>query len=108
MKKQKNKQVVSYTAEELKTMKDRTDYHYLDTLDDADIDYSDSPETDEAFWADAKFVDNGVKKPISIRVDEEVLDWYKDQGGRYQRLINQVLRQYMQTHRGKKRSIDLA
>ena len=36
------------------------------------------------------------KKAISIRVDEDVLDFFKKQGEGYQRRINAVLRSYMQ------------
>jgi uncharacterized protein (DUF4415 family) len=35
------------------------------------------------------------KQPISIRVDEDVLKWFKAQGPRYQSRINAVLRAYM-------------
>ncbi len=36
------------------------------------------------------------KKAISIRVDEDVLDFFKKAGSGYQRRINAVLRSYMQ------------
>jgi uncharacterized protein (DUF4415 family) len=36
------------------------------------------------------------KKAISIRVDEDVLDYFKQQGAGYQRRINAVLRSYME------------
>ena len=36
------------------------------------------------------------KKAISIRVDEDVLDYFKKEGAGYQRRINAVLRSYMQ------------
>ena len=36
------------------------------------------------------------KKAISIRVDEDVLDYFKRGGEGYQRRINAVLRSYMQ------------
>lgn len=90
---------VRYTEKQLRDMKDQTDYQKLDHMQDGDIDYSDIPETDELFWAKAKVSDPGPKKAISLRVDEDVLKWFKHQGGRYQRLMNQVLRQYMNVHR---------
>ena len=40
--------------------------------------------------------DPGEKKAISIRVDEDVLDFFKQEGDGYQRRINAVLRSYMQ------------
>ena len=44
-------------------------------------------------------IDPGQKKAISIRIDEDVLLWFKNQEGRYQRLISMVLRNYMETHK---------
>ena len=95
-----NKQPRSY---ELKTagkgMQDKTNYKKLDVMTDADIDYSDSPELDDVFLSKGKVIDPGPKKAISLRVDEDVLDWFKHQEGRYQYLINKVLRKYMDAHR---------
>jgi len=39
------------------------------------------------------------KKAVSIRLDEDVLDWFKRHGKGYQTRINAVLRAYVQTHR---------
>lgn len=63
---------------------------------DAEIDYSDVPETDEAFWADAKLVEHPKKVPISIRIDEDVLQWFREYSDKYQSEINRVLRTYVE------------
>lgn len=47
-------------------------------------------------WSDAVVVLPPKKKAISIRVDEDVLDFFKREGEGYQRRINAVLRSYMQ------------
>jgi uncharacterized protein (DUF4415 family) len=47
-------------------------------------------------WSDAVLVIPPKKKAISIRVDEDVLDYFKSQVDGYQRRINAVLRSYMQ------------
>ena len=47
-------------------------------------------------WSDALLMIPARKKAISIRVDEDVLDFFKSQGDGYQRRINAVLRSYMQ------------
>jgi uncharacterized protein (DUF4415 family) len=45
------------------------------------------------------------KKAISIRLDEDVLDYFKKEGAGYQRRMNAVLRSDMQqTRNGKKRA----
>lgn len=56
-------------------------------------------------WSDAVLVIPPRKKAISIRVDEDVLDYFKQEGAGYQRRMNAVLRSYMQQKRhGKKRA----
>ncbi len=47
------------------------------------------------FWDQATIVEPATKQPISLRVDADVLDWFKTQGPRYQSRINAVLRSYM-------------
>jgi uncharacterized protein (DUF4415 family) len=48
--------------------------------------------------------DSPKKIAISIRVDEDVLDYFKQSGARYQKRMNAVLRSYMQQLKGKKRA----
>ena len=40
------------------------------------------------------------KKPIAMRLDADVLDWFQRQGPGYQTRINAALREYMDHHRG--------
>ena len=47
------------------------------------------------FFADAVLVHPAPKQPISLRVDQDVLEWFKAQGARYQSRMNAVLRAYM-------------
>lgn len=47
------------------------------------------------FWASADIVEPVAKQPISLRVDADVLDWFKAQGPRYQSRMNAVLRSFM-------------
>jgi uncharacterized protein (DUF4415 family) len=95
----KKNKIMSYQSSDFKNLKDNTDYERLDNMKDEDIDYSDIPETNEALWANAKVVDYGNKKLISLRIDRDTLAWFKNQGGRYQRLMNDVLKRYMQVHK---------
>lgn len=70
-------------------------------MSDEDIDYSDIPPLDEAFFKNAKLVKRKPRtEQISIRIDTEVLEWFKEQtkGKGYQTLINDVLRTYVQHH----------
>ncbi|HKM47079.1 MAG TPA: BrnA antitoxin family protein [Terriglobales bacterium] len=73
---------------------------------DEDIDTSDIPEVKD--WSDAvvgKFY-RPVKEAVSIRLDADILAWFKGKGCGYQTRINEVLRQFMASRRG--RRIDAA
>lgn len=92
--------IVRYTSKQLKRMKSETDWARIDAMKDEDIDYSDIPETDEQFWATAKLI-QPAKKPVSLRLDQDIINWFKHQKVRYQTLMNQVLRQYMNAQKRK-------
>lgn len=77
----------------------KSDLKRLDAMKDEDIDYSEIPELDEAFFRDARVVTPPGKKQLTIRVDADVLDWMKGQGQGYQSRINAVLRAYYEAHR---------
>lgn len=55
------------------------------------------------FWASAQVVQPVAKQPISLRVDTDVLEWFKAQGPRYQSRINAVLRSFMTQSVGSRR-----
>jgi uncharacterized protein (DUF4415 family) len=72
------------------------EYNTLLQKSDKDIDLSDIPELD--FESSGKPVVgkfyHPIKKPISLRMDADVLEWFK-QHPRYQQLINKACRLYM-------------
>lgn len=74
----------------------QTDWKRVDALTDEDIDTSDIPPLDDAFFTDAELRLPESKKTITIRLDADVLDWFKSQGRGYQTRINAVLRRYME------------
>ena len=80
--------------------KGRTDWARFDRLADEDIAKAVANDPDAApidvDWSDAVLIVPTKKKAISIRVDEDVLDFFKREGEDYQRRINAVLRSYMQ------------
>jgi len=84
----------------------RSDLDRLRKLTDAEIDASiandpDWQEFKDIDWSKAVLVIPPKKKAISIRVDEDVLDYFKKEGAGYQRRMNAVLRSYMQQKRKK-------
>ena len=82
--------------------KSGTDFKRLDAMTDADIDLSDIPEvTPEMF---AKGVLRRGLKPITkqqltLRLDSDVIEWYRGQGSGYQTKMNALLRAYMEEHK---------
>lgn len=73
-------------TEELRNVRDRSD---------SDIDTDDIPEVTD--WSDARrgrFY-RPVKKQITLRLDADVLAWFRAQGNRYQTRINEALREYI-------------
>jgi len=64
---------------------------------DGEIDYSDIPAVAESFWKNAErgHFYRPVKQQITARVDADVLNWLKSQGGGYQTRINAILRREM-------------
>jgi uncharacterized protein (DUF4415 family) len=81
--------------------KSQTDFTRLDKMKDKDIDLSDAPEITPEMFAKA-IVRRGLKPrtktQLTLRVDSDVLEWYKKQGRGYQTKINMLLRAYMQEH----------
>ena len=87
--------------------KGKTDWARLDALTDDEIEASiandpDWQEFKDLDWSKAVLVIPPKKKAISIRVDEDVLDYFKHEGTGYQRRMNAVLRSYMQQKKSKK------
>ncbi|QQO33364.1 BrnA antitoxin family protein [Bradyrhizobium diazoefficiens] len=80
--------------------KGKTDWARVDALTDEDIAEAVANDPDavpiDIDWSDAVLVVPPRKKAISIRVDEDVLDFFKREGEGYQRRMNAVLRSYMQ------------
>ena len=58
------------------------------------IDFSDIPETTSEFWAGAEIRKPVGKTAISIRIDDDILKFFRKQGKGYQSKINAVLRSY--------------
>ncbi len=87
---------MSAKSTKTKSHRSRTDWERLRQMSDRDIDYSDIPKTDEKFWAGARVFVPKAKTHLSVRLDEDVVDWFKRQGPGYQTRMNAVLRSYVQ------------
>jgi uncharacterized protein (DUF4415 family) len=58
---------------------------------------TDAHPTNAAFWKDAKVVLPERKVVVTMRLDADLLNWFRKQRG-YQTRINAILRTYMQAH----------
>ncbi len=78
-----------YTAAQKRELK------ALAAMTDKDIDLSDIPE--QLDWTGAKrgVFYKPIKQQLTLRLDADVVDWFKRQGEGYQTRINAVLRKYV-------------
>jgi len=93
--------VTRVTLEEAKEMESQTDWEALEKKTDEEIREAveSDPDTyflDEDWFEAATFVNPSAEKErISIRLDEDILEFFRSQGHGYQSRINEVLREYM-------------
>jgi uncharacterized protein (DUF4415 family) len=83
--------------------KSRTDWARVDAIKDQKIDFSDSPEISPKMFARA-VVRKGLKpatrkEQLTLRVDSDIVEWFRKQGQGYQTKINALLRAYMEAHK---------
>ena len=83
----------------------KTDWARVDALTDRDIVTAAKTDPDAAPILNKKWFQQAIvltperKVPISLRIDREVVDWFKAHGKRYQSRMNAVLKAYVQAHR---------
>ncbi len=78
----------------MKKQSSGTDLQRIDAMCEADIDTSEIPEMGEDFFKKAAIWKRERKISITLRVDKEVVEWFKSQGKGYQSLMNAVLKAY--------------
>ena len=80
-----------------------TDWERVRNMRDEDIDFSDLPEVTPAMFANAivrkGFKPLPAKQQITLRIDQDVINFFREQGQGYQTKINQLLRAYMDAHK---------
>lgn len=76
-----------------------TDWERLRREEEAGIEPEPDPEEDGFDWSRAKTVMPPPKTAISIRLDDDVLEFFRSKGEGYQTRINAVLRIYMKANR---------
>ena len=79
-------------------IKSRTDWNRLRDLKEKDIDTTDIPPIDPTLFKRMEIRMPRTKQLVSLRIDPDVLGWFRKQGSRYQTRINAVLRSYVEAH----------
>ncbi|WGF88749.1 BrnA antitoxin family protein [Marinivivus vitaminiproducens] len=95
-----------YSADELRRMRSgsRTDRSRIEARSEGELERSIADDPDwkdvpEDWWRKAEPVPGGNKKLLSLRIDDDVVTWFRGQGRGYQTLMNNVLRAYMRANR---------
>ena len=101
--------IVRHPDGRLERLKDQTNWERLDALTEEDIVAAMRSDPD---WADLidleldldkiQWTRTGAKTPVSLRLDSDVVDFFKEQGPGYQTRMNDVLRAYVEQTRQKK------
>ena len=108
-----DKNIKSYTAKDLTQMRkqgdSKTDWARVDTMTEDELETTIASEQDwqdvpREWYADAELViPSGPKQQVTLRLDADVLAWFKAQGKGYQTRINAVLREFMRLQRRRQR-----
>jgi len=100
MKKKEN--IKTYTAEQISRMEDRSDWARAEAMTDEQIEAAIASDPDEAGmeidWEKVDLYLPERKTTLTMRVDKDVLEFFKGAGRGYQTRINAVLRAYKDAH----------
>ncbi|MFZ0770050.1 MAG: BrnA antitoxin family protein [Candidatus Sulfotelmatobacter sp.] len=96
---------VRYTAKQIKTKiargEDRTNWTKVNATTGAKLEASIRADVDDVHgdpgWTWSVMGVPSPKDHINIRIDHDVLEWFKKNGRGYQTLMNNVLRAFVQT-----------
>ncbi len=86
-----------------KVRQDRTDWKRVDAMTEEELERAIAADPDADIpnpdWTKAKLVLPQRKQSVHLRVDPDVLDWFRRQGSGYLTRMNAVLRTYYEAHR---------
>ncbi len=97
------KHITRVSSDGARHLKDETDYARLDAMTDDDIADAVADDPDAApldlDWTQARLTLPPGKDVITLRLDRDVLEWFRAQGKGYQTRMNQVLRAFYEARR---------
>jgi uncharacterized protein (DUF4415 family) len=100
------KGTVRYTASEIEDMRrkggDRTDAHKLDRMTEPEL-MTAARDEGGVDWSRAEIGIPGPKQQLTVRLDRDVVHWFRSQGPGYQTRMNAVLRRFVEAQKGQHR-----
>jgi uncharacterized protein (DUF4415 family) len=78
-----------------------TDWARIDAMTEEELDQAIAADPDSdppVDWSKARFIVRKPKESVHLRVDPDVLAWFRKQGRGYLTRMNAVLRAYMEAH----------
>lgn len=98
----KDEHIVRYARDHVP--RGKTDWERLRRMTEKEIEQAavtdpDAPPTDLDFWLDATLVSPGETERVTLRLDREVLEFFRRQGRGYQSRVNAVLQAYVEAQR---------
>jgi uncharacterized protein (DUF4415 family) len=96
--------ITRVSKDQLAKMIDETDWARVAAMTEADIERAAAEDPDASMttardWEDARVVWPQTTEPVTLRLDKDVLAWFRRQGRGYQARINAVLRAFVQAHK---------
>ncbi len=91
--------ITRMSIEEIRRLKGETDWERLKREDEAGVEPEPDADEFEVDWSKARLVIPEPKTPVTIRLDPDVLAFFRAGGRGYQTRINAVLRAFMEAHR---------
>ncbi len=105
----KKESIVRYTSAEIDEMlrrgEDQTDWEKVRATNDDDLERrtKDDPDEEGPWDGDWQPGIPAPKRHLNLRIDADIVDWFKAKGPRYQTRMNAVLRAFMEAERRKGR-----
>jgi uncharacterized protein (DUF4415 family) len=92
------------SRKQLSKMKDLTDWERVNAMTEEEIERNaredpDNPPWTEEEWARARVVFPQGKAPVTLRLDKDIIAWFRQHGRGYQTRINAVLRAYVEAQK---------
>ena len=92
--------ITRVTPAQARKMKSQTDWARVRALTDDDIERAVAEDPDQSFWSEEEWAQARVvwpegKAPVTLRLDRDIIAWFKSRGRGYQTRINAVLRSFV-------------